>query len=379
MIRHPLHSAIGRARPDLNRVADGITASLRQFCVSARRSSPDNDDSNNQSRSTSRQRAAAAAFDELLALRDTAPSPSKQTPNSNSPIRAKEPRVVSVKSLPFGKLNAFSKTGDESADGGNVEQRTWGSNVIRGGFQGRGRGGNFGFAGRDGTARRRGGGAGGMSRDDRPRRARSARGRRRGGDEDGGRRGRRREANADVEAIDAHPQVKAYLEAREMGATVPFNPTLSLQSLLGHGPAVATAGTPFGHGEIVMRQTRILGRGRDVRPTNMQRPDDIRAVLRAGVLLPPSREAKLQMRKAPNFRLVYGPAAVRTAVLEDALLGKYEGPKYADPNDTIGTLRNYVKRDATWNADAERSIEAKVGSLLGQQAGAAGGGATPKT
>jgi hypothetical protein len=58
------------------------------------------------------------------------------------------------------------------------------------------------------------------------------------------------------------------------------------------------------------------------------------------------------------------PKETKDAVLQDALLGTYQGPQYVDHTDTLGAVRNYAKKDSTWNADAERRIIEKVRSLL---------------
>ena len=68
----------------------------------------------------------------------------------------------------------------------------------------------------------------------------------------------------------------------------------------------------------------------------------------------------------------------KQAVLEDALLGKYNGPQYADPADTLGTARNYVRRDGSWRAASERMLLAKIESLLPSTRAKAGAGEASK-
>ncbi|KAI0384139.1 hypothetical protein F5Y04DRAFT_236740 [Hypomontagnella monticulosa] len=380
MIRHPLHSAVGRTRPDLNRVADGIAASLRQFSFSAGRSADDQ-----PQRPTGRQRAAAAV-DELIATAESSTSSAKQTlatssgsrPQGSSqssssdtarpPPRSQGPNIITLKNI--------SRGAPDSGNGGIA-------NLIRGGFLGRGRGrggGSFApSAGRGGFAGRgRGGARAGGNRDDRPRRSRrgGARGRR-GRDEDGeggGRRGRGRgrdnQGDEGQARIGSDPEVKAYLAQKETGETIAFNPSVSLAELAGWGPAMATSATPFAQGETVMRQARILGGGQNFHPTYLENQHEMRVAWRdgPGVFVPPSEDAKVWAKQVLGDREVKAPEEIKTAVLEDALLGKYEGPKYTDPSDTLATVRNYAKRDGTWNAGAERSIEAKVRSLLGPSA-----------
>ena len=66
------------------------------------------------------------------------------------------------------------------------------------------------------------------------------------------------------------------------------------------------------------------------------------------------------------------------AVLEAAVLGRYDGPAFAPRDDTLATVRNYVRRDGTWNADASRRIEAKIQSLLAQNTTPAAAGRSAK-
>ncbi|KAI6088124.1 hypothetical protein F4821DRAFT_258296 [Hypoxylon rubiginosum] len=416
MIRHPLQSAVGRTRPDLNRVADGIAASLRQFSISARRSASDDNDSQPPRPPTGpRLLRNAAAVNEVLSILDdssmrqpraqtqnqtpatsSTPRPITKRPSPNPPARAQGPNTITVNTQPRGGAN---RLGDDLTLNGRNNEITSAPQVIRGGFRGRGRGFRGGFGDNNFTPSDRSGGPpqsnNNFNRDDRPRRGRGrgaggargggARGGRggRGGNrrrrEDGDRDSRGRKGDGSGPLLDAAPHVKAYLEQRETGETLAFNPSLTLQSLAGYGPAVATAGTPFGQGETALRQARIMGGGDFFHPLHIKHPDEVRAAWRdgAGVFVPPSAEAR-QWTDAVLERMVeksgkpFGaPEEVKQAVLEDALLGKYEGPKYAELNDTAATIRSYVKRDGTWNAQAERGIEAKVMSLLGQRRGGA--------
>ncbi|KAK6949421.1 hypothetical protein Daesc_009497 [Daldinia eschscholtzii] len=401
MIRHPLNSAVGRTRPDINRVTDGIAASLRQFSVSARRSAEDNNNNNNNDddssrRPTGRQRSMAAV-NELIRTVDSGISAAAGMSNQNTANappaagRPQGPNVISLKNLPNG-LAGIRRT---ASPGGPPPQfsANGGPRIIRGGFVGRGRGGGAGT----GFPSRGGGGAGFPSRggprgprgprpgsDDRPRRARGgARGRGRGrggkdGDEEegGGRRRNKRLQNLQEGEGDImeNLKVKSYLEEKETGTTRNFTPTLTLNTLAGWGPAVATSSSPFGQGETVLRQARILGSGMAYHPQNLETPFEMTKRWRDGngTFVPPSYEGQVWKVRVMKTRRFKAPDEVKTAVLEDALLGKYgDGPKYADITDTIGTLRSYVRRDGTWNADAERRIENKVRSLLEHSVGAA--------
>jgi hypothetical protein len=151
--------------------------------------------------------------------------------------------------------------------------------------------------------------------------------------------------------------------------------------LAGFGPAVAVAKSSFAKSEIVVRQARVLGGGQTFHPLNTLLPQEMweRYTEGSGVFFP-SEEAKkwaAETMKLEAFSPV--PKETKDAVLQDALLGVYQGPVYADTTDTLGAVRNYVKRDGTWNTDAERRIEEKVKSLLpGGRTRPAAGGATAK-
>ncbi|XXH05627.1 succinate semialdehyde dehydrogenase NADP+ linked [Hypoxylon texense] len=482
MIRNPLQSAVGRSRPDLNRVVDGIAASLRQFSISARRSAAD-DDNEIRPRPSARQRGAAAV-NEISALNGSSskqrtpaassasrPGINTSSSSKNPPpaARAQGPNTVTVRSL----LDTFGGGGGGSGDGGgggtsstgwsneitsspqqrnivrgggsgggtsstgfsneissspqqrNIIRGGGGSggdtsstsfsneissspqqrNIIRGGFRGRGRGqgGNFSPSSRGPSSQ----GGGSFNRDDRPRRARGGGGA--GGGASGGRRRRRDDGDGESggggrgkqrdrderfakESLDSPAKVKAYIEQQEIGLARPFNPTAVTtteglwKSLAGYGPAVATSGTPFAQGETALRQARVLGGGGFFHQQHVAHPDAVRAAWRdgTGVFVPPSDEARqwtetvlerMVERSGEGSKPFGAPEEVKTAVLEDALLGRYEGPKYAEPGDAAGTIRSYVKRDGTWNAEASRRIEAKVKSLLPQRRPAAGAAA----
>ncbi|KAI1091639.1 hypothetical protein F5B19DRAFT_457783 [Rostrohypoxylon terebratum] len=405
MIRHPLNSATCRARPDMNRVADGIAASLRQFSISAQRcannNNNDDDDgiSDDPRRLTGRQRARAAV-DELIS---TVHSTVEQT-RSRMPMAARDgseaqanaqqgeglrqegggggaqgqgSRVIST---PAG-FRGFQRISFGGARDNAITKAPPGANIIRGGFRGRGggspmfaRGGGRGGFGEGASfrGRGRGGARGGFrGRDDRPRRGRGRGGPREGREKD------QKESTA-KKRIDDRPDVKAYLERKEMGETMAFNPQISLESLAGFGPGLATSATPFAAEEAVLRQARILGGGFGYHPTHLVNKNVLHDSYSKGngIFVAPSEDARTWISSLFRNELKPPAPEVKTAVLEDALLGKYDGPKYAETQDTLGVVQSYVKRDGTWNVAAERRIGEKVRSLLEQSTPDRGGAAT---
>ncbi|KAI1350783.1 hypothetical protein F5Y01DRAFT_139554 [Xylaria sp. FL0043] len=337
MIRQPFHLAIGRTRADLSRVTDGIAASLRAFSTAQQLAAPpnDNSDNNGSSRPTGRQRAAAA-FSDLAEMNKS---------NSTQPSRG---------GTMFRKLDLRAEAGTISVSRAPSPSAP---RIIRGGFRGRG-----GF--NRGGMNARGGAGGGRGRG----RGRGGRG---GG---GGGRGRRQrdkgesDDNSGPQEDTWAPEVLAMREAWEIGSTQQFDPSISFGDLAGWGPAVATAGSRVAKDDTVIRQARILGSGQPYHPLNTFPLDETwkRYTKGNGVFFPTEEMKKFSADAMGLEAFPPVPQETKDAVLESALLGKYEGPEYAELGDTLGAVRNYVKRDASWNSDAERRIEEKVRSLLPQ-------------
>ncbi|TGJ85279.1 hypothetical protein E0Z10_g3508 [Xylaria hypoxylon] len=353
MIRQPFNSAIGRTRPDLSRVTDGIAASLRAFSTAQQLAAPPQDpkssgDNGNNSQPTGRQRAAAA-FSDLLELNKGRPERSSST--SNSGFKKLDLRSESA---PIAVPGAFSPGGPNIIRGG-----------IRGGFRGRGgfmRGGAPSLGGRSSGA-----GAGGMMG---PPRRGGGRGR---GRADGGRgrgRGKRDRKDRGDEGgaveVDWSPNVYAMRMAKEVGSLHQFNPSISKSDLAGWGPAVAITGSSTAKDETTIRQARILGSGQPFHPLNSLGPDDMwkQYTKGSGVFFPTEDAKKRSAEKMGLEAFPPVPKETKDAVLQSALLGTYRGPEYADLKDTLSAVRNYVRRDASWNSDAEQRVEEKVRSLL---------------
>ncbi|KAI3333999.1 hypothetical protein F4824DRAFT_221264 [Ustulina deusta] len=344
MIRPPFNSAIGRTRADLSRVTDGIAASLRAFSTAQQLAAPPPDINGGSNditpRPTGRQRAAAA-FSDLMDL--SSGKSLRPAGGSATVFRALDLRSDST-SIAVSKASLLGRSP---------------VNVIRGGFRGRG-GFNRGGAGMRGGRPGGPGPAGAMG---------AGRGRRREG---GGGRGRRRrdgtedEDDAAPTAEGDSPEVLALREEREIGSAQPFDPSISMRDLAGWGPVVAVAGSRAAKDDTVIRQAGILGGGQPFHPLNSFSSADMwqRYSEGSGVFFP-SEDMKnyaAGLMGVEAFPPV--PTETKDAVLQSALLGTYDGPQYADLDDTLGAVRNYVRRDASWHSDAGRRIEEKVRSLL---------------
>ncbi|KAI1424517.1 hypothetical protein F5Y12DRAFT_448094 [Xylaria sp. FL1777] len=336
MIRQPFNSAVGRTRGDLSRVAEGIAASVRAFSTAQQLAVPPRQDHDNDgSRPTGRQRAAAA-FSDLVDLNSSEDSPRPP----GSPFVA--PRKLDLRSA-SGRLT------------GPIAPHVGGPKIIRSGFLGRG--GAMMPGGRMGVGRTLGAAL--------PNRRRAGAGGREGR---GGRKRNQKEKEEDSGPAEDKwpPEVLALRETREVGSVQPFDPSISLADLAGWGPAVATAGSRVAKDETVMRQARILGSGQPFHPLNLSSLDETwrRYKAGSGVFFPNEETKKFSADAMGLEAFPPVPKETKDAVLQSALLGTYQGPQYADLKDTLGAVRNYVKREASWSSDAERRIEEKVRSLL---------------
>ncbi|KAH8682403.1 hypothetical protein BX600DRAFT_43029 [Xylariales sp. PMI_506] len=364
MIRNPINAAVGRGRPDLCRLSEGIATSLRQFSIAQARC---NDDP--PQRPTGRQRSAAAA-NELLSINRSAKStstkgrgdsPHRTAEGNAAPIR----KVISISSLRGGVQGRFTGLKLQGVPSGSPARAPSpgpGSgaatgNIIRGGFRGRGGAGRGGPAGRGGAFR---GGRGGLrGPDDRPRpqRARKS-GKKRNDDEN-----YKRFMNQE----DEDPALAEYFRKVEVGPLTPYKPLSSdklLADLAGYVPAIA-AQTSLTPGSTAVLQARTLGGGGVNYPQDWKDPEDAKKRYTEGNgTFFPSIEAKRWTEKVTQMEFKAPPKETTTAVLEAALLGKYEGPNFALENDTLGTVRNYVRRDGSWNMASQSTIEEKVKSLL---------------
>ncbi|ETS74801.1 hypothetical protein PFICI_13285 [Pestalotiopsis fici W106-1] len=402
MIRHSIHNGLGRGRPELSRLSEGISASLRMFSAAQARCAEDNDGA----RSSSRQRSAAAGS-ELLSMNDKR----NNTPTTpKTPAPRSSPKIISVGSAGGARTTGF--TGFKKVDAKDLSKPLPGAaapggpgGIIRGGFRGRGGGafpsrgggafpsrggGAFPSRGGGNFAARRGGAAGGGDGQFRGGGRGRGRGRRRGGPDDRPQRSNRPDAAAMQEENEFQrfkafgtaedPELIEYYEAVECGVERPYQPTGPkdlLASLAGYAPAIASSPSPLAKEATIISQAVVLGGGRRYHPEAWPSPPDAWSQLKQGNgVFFPNERAKAWVNNFSKTKYQSVPKETQTAVLDAAILGKYDGPKHAELKDTIGTVRSFVKRHGTWNAAAERSIEARIKSLLpgAAQSGPAKGG-----
>ncbi|KAI0096107.1 hypothetical protein GGR51DRAFT_544216 [Nemania sp. FL0031] len=397
MIRQSLNSATGRSRAELTRVTDGIAASLRAFSTAQRLAAPPPQDgsSNGDSPRPSGRQRAAAAYSDLADLNNSngnRPRPSGQSGFAWKKIDLRPESATSTTSTtsttpgaPSPRIFNRIDLRSESATISVPRAPTTGApNIIRGGFRG-GFGGGFRGRGRGGF--NRGGAMAGAGRPG----GTMGQGRRRGGGErsgGGGRGGRKRDRDqgddqADAGEDDWSPEVKAMWETKEVGTLHQFNPSLSRSDLVGYGPGAPIDGSSAAKDDAVLQQARILGGAQGFRSGYTLRPWELRDRYKSkngtGVFFPNEEVKKWSLENTPSMKLFRVFGRTKKAVLQAALLGTHKSPRHADLEDTLGTVRSYAARGATWNADASRRIEEKVRSLLpGGSTGPAGATGGPR-
>ena len=160
----------------------------------------------------------------------------------------------------------------------------------------------------------------------------------------------------------------------------PFTPSLTLESLAGHGPALATD-CSLGKMETGMRNMRILGGGKPFDPSGpYSAPDDRvkRYYQEKKPIFFDDVEEKNWMRSiVGNVQLRPPRDNTKTAILQASIQGKYSAPEFVASNDTLGTTTNYHTREATYSARHAAEFDAKLRSLL--PSGAAKGPPKPET
>ncbi|KAI1431780.1 hypothetical protein GGR50DRAFT_677808 [Xylaria sp. CBS 124048] len=167
-------------------------------------------------------------------------------------------------------------------------------------------------------------------------------------------------------AEDYSPAIKAMRELKELGDERVFDPTITKKDLVGYGPAVATSESTFAKESTVVRQARILGGAEPYHPTNVPWMKDMKQQYNHGngVFFPTEEMKKWSAERLGLEAFPPAPQETKDAILQDTLLGMYNGPIFSDYGTPLGSVRNYVAKNSSWNADAARRIENKVKSLL---------------
>jgi hypothetical protein len=168
------------------------------------------------------------------------------------------------------------------------------------------------------------------------------------------------------------PEEKEVIDRLEKGEMVPFEPKVTLDSLTGYGAAMATD-APIGQVETALRAMRLMTGGMAFNAESGVTADvkDIMKRYRAKKpIFVHSKEEKAWIESAqPRLRLVGPDAGTKKAIIEPAILGKYEATKFAEAGDVAATMANYHARTFTYMASDSQKFMDKVLSLLPAQQG----------
>ncbi|PTB55028.1 hypothetical protein M431DRAFT_85563 [Trichoderma harzianum CBS 226.95] len=359
--------SIYRARPELAQAGNALRGYFRQF--STTQSQLDEAPADPNAKPTARQRTRAAAS-EINSL----------------------PRVIDVRSLPKGGMlrrpgglrgrgtGAGTGTGGPNAAGA---PRTASPTGNRFSAANRGRGGSALGAGRGGRTAGRPGGRPGAGKG---RAAKKAEGE--GGNKAAGAAGPRGKRQDPFERMD--PQEQQFDDAVRFGTRTEFKPSLTKEALTTFVPA--TPATPEGRLATVMENLSILGGRADPVgvPQGLQAKNyaeevqgngarffaNVKAREAAEEYLQEQRREKLlaEGKEVPAEQqpiIKDAEEAVKKAILDQAVAGKHETPRFA--TDPVGISRAWHLRSGTYTQRDVEKFEKKLTTLLGVGAGGKGG------
>ncbi|KAL7808999.1 hypothetical protein V8C44DRAFT_359488 [Trichoderma aethiopicum] len=394
--------SIYRARPELAQAGQALRGYFRQFSTTQSQlndeAPPTNNNSNSSNnnsnggsgsgnaRPTARQRTRAAASEINALVKDRSGAQEARNTTSNAAAPA-QPRVIDVRSLPRGGmlrgrggLRGRGRTGPgaaAAAGAGTGAPRAASPSGNRFAGAMRGRGGAAGAGGRGrGRTGGRGGGGGGRGRTATTKKPDGE------GDSKAGAAGPRGKRQDPFERMD--PQEQQFDDAARFGTRTEYKPSLSKEDLAAFVPA-APSSTPEARLAAVMEDLAVLGaRGDPVGvPQNLQAKSyaaevegnggvrffaDGKAREAAERYLQEQRREKLLAEGKAEEEIPREPIlqdaeeAVRKAVVESAVQGKHETPKFA--TDPVGIARAWHLRAGTYTQRDVERFEQKLVSLL---------------
>lgn len=155
----------------------------------------------------------------------------------------------------------------------------------------------------------------------------------------------------------------------EQGVVTEYTPQLTAEELSGYGPAVATHNT-LGKIETALESMRILGGAtafnRDAGVTADTREMVTRYYHEKKPVFFNSAEEKAWLQGSTKKGIVFRAPqqSTKQAIIDTAILGKYDTPDFADVKDTMATMSNYHARTTSYKpSDAEKFMN-KVRELL---------------
>ncbi|KAK4140299.1 uncharacterized protein C8A04DRAFT_15078 [Dichotomopilus funicola] len=167
--------------------------------------------------------------------------------------------------------------------------------------------------------------------------------------------------------LEIDEEAQAYLDQLDVGEVVRFDPKVTAESLIGYGAAVATDSGP-GQIETLLRNMRLMSGGMAFN-AHAGVTTDLHEVAKKGWSQTPvfvnTMEEKAWIHEGrPNIRLVTPSAELKKAIVEPALLGKYNAPTFAEAGNVAATVANYHSRTFTYTDGDSKKFMDKVLSLL---------------
>ncbi len=155
----------------------------------------------------------------------------------------------------------------------------------------------------------------------------------------------------------------------EQGVRTPYTPKLTLETLSGYGPAIASKSSQS-HVERAMRSMRILGGGRPFNDTVVY--DDPRRRLhryfeeKEPLFFDTMRQKEWLEDQRQGAKMHPAKEATKKAIIQTAILGNYEAhaPKVLSKQDTLGLVGNYQAKQVTYRTKDSQMFNAKLQSLL---------------
>ncbi|KAL7943243.1 hypothetical protein V8C42DRAFT_330118 [Trichoderma barbatum] len=374
--------SVYRARPELGQAGHALQNYFRQF--STTQSQLDETPAGGNAKPTARQRTRAAASEINSLVKNRTGGQEARSP-AESPAAPTQPRVIDVRSLPRGgMLRGRGGLRGRGRGGPNVAgaPRAASPSGNRFSAANRGRGGSALGAGRGGRTGGRGGGRPGAAKG---RAAKKPEGE--GGSKAAGAAGPRGKRQDPFERMD--PQEQQFDDAARFGTRTEYRPSLSKEALTTFVPA--TPSTREGRLATVMENLSILGGRADPvgLPQGLQAKnyaDEVQsngARFFADAKAREAAEQHLQERRreqllaegkevpAEQQPVIQGAEeAVRKAIMDHAVEGKHETPRYA--TDPVGISRAWHLRSGTYTQGDVEKFEKKLTTLLGIGAGAKG-------
>ncbi|KAK3693712.1 hypothetical protein B0T22DRAFT_47613 [Podospora appendiculata] len=271
---------------------------------------------------------------------------------SGAPLGDRPPRRFPFQAGAAGGSGSSFGTRGRGGSGFGVTPRPGVGFRARGGGSA---GAGAGVGAREGGARGRGNARGGRGR------GRGRGGAKRGGAKDG--------SGPEVpKKLVWSPEEQAVHDRLEQGVVTEYTPSVTLESLVGYGPALATDAA-LGNVETAMRNMRVLGGGRPFDSTTGVTADPREAVKRyyhekKPLFFNTPEEKVFLEHSRQGFKIAAPEEATKKVIVDTAILGKYEAPKFAPIGDVLGTMASFHARDVSYHKWESKAFMDKVKSLL---------------